>query len=81
MSALPITESNAAHTLEGHEFASLLNKEFKPKTDQARDAVEAAVQTLAQQALASVQRLTSGLSAADRRTAREAADAFTAPAA
>ncbi|SJM46791.1 TPR repeat, SEL1 subfamily [Brevundimonas diminuta 3F5N] len=31
-----------------------------------------------QQALASVQRLTSGLSAADRRTAREAADAFTA---
>ena len=54
MSALPITESNAAHTLEGHEFASLLNKEFKPKTDQARDAVEAAVQTLAQQALASV---------------------------
>jgi localization factor PodJL len=34
-----------------------------------------------QQALASVQRLTSGLSAADRRTAREAADAFTAPAA
>ena len=33
---------------------ALLNKEFKPKTDQARDAVEAAVQTLAQQALASV---------------------------
>ncbi|MBN9478705.1 MAG: SEL1-like repeat protein [Bordetella sp.] len=30
-----------------------------------------------QQALASVQRLTAGLSAADRRTAREAADAFT----
>lgn len=31
-----------------------------------------------QQALAAVQRLTSGLSAADRRAAREAADAFTA---
>jgi type VI secretion system protein ImpC len=36
---------------QGHEFASLLNKEFKPKTDEARDAIESAVQTLAQQAL------------------------------
>ncbi|VDC32766.1 type VI secretion system contractile sheath large subunit [Pseudogemmobacter humi] len=34
------------------EFASLLNKEFKPRTDQARSAVEEAVKTLAQQALA-----------------------------
>jgi type VI secretion system protein ImpC len=33
------------------DFASLLNKEFKPKTDRAREAVESAVQTLAQQAL------------------------------
>ena len=48
------TESTTAQSLEGHDFAALLNKEFKPKTDQARDAVEAAVQTLAQQALASV---------------------------
>lgn len=38
-------------TLEGSEFASLLQKEFKPKTDEAKSAVEQAVQTLAQQAL------------------------------
>lgn len=40
-------------TLEGNEFASLLQKEFKPKSDEARSAVEEAVLTLAQQALAS----------------------------
>ena len=39
-------------TLEGNDFASLLTKEFKPKSDEARSAVEAAVHTLAQQALA-----------------------------
>ncbi|PAC66970.1 EvpB family type VI secretion protein, partial [Enterobacter cloacae] len=33
------------------EFSALLNKEFRPKTDQARSAVESAVKTLAQQAL------------------------------
>jgi type VI secretion system protein ImpC len=38
-------------TLEGDEFASLLQKEFKPKTDEAKSAVEQAVLTLAQQAL------------------------------
>jgi len=38
-------------TQEGGDFASLLNREFKPKTDRAREAVEQAVQTLAQQAL------------------------------
>jgi type VI secretion system protein ImpC len=38
-------------TYAGNDFASLLNKEFKPKTDEARSAVEAAVQTLAAQAL------------------------------
>ena len=37
---------------QGNEFASLLNKEFKPKSDEAKSAVEHAVQTLAQQALA-----------------------------
>ena len=37
---------------ETSDFASLLNREFKPKSDQARSAVEQAVQTLAQQALA-----------------------------
>lgn len=39
-------------TLEGNDFASLLNKEFKPKTDEAKSAVEQAVQTLAATALA-----------------------------
>src|SRR5580658_8228378 len=38
-------------TQEASDFASLLTKEFKPKTDHARAAVESAVQTLAQQAL------------------------------
>jgi type VI secretion system protein ImpC len=36
---------------QGNEFASLLNKEFKPKSDDAKSAVEQAVLTLAQQAL------------------------------
>ena len=31
--------------------SALLNKEFRPKTDQAKEAVENAVKTLAQQAL------------------------------
>src|SRR5437870_8002575 len=34
------------------EFDALLKKEFKPKTDEAREAVERAVRTLAEQALA-----------------------------
>jgi type VI secretion system protein ImpC len=41
----------AAATLEVDEFAQLLNKEFKPKSDRARQEVERAVQTLAQQVL------------------------------
>lgn len=54
MSALKTDNASAtSQVLEGSEFSSLLQKEFKPKTDQARDAVQAAVQTLAQQALAS----------------------------
>jgi type VI secretion system protein ImpC len=39
-------------TYEGAEFADLLNRQFKPKSEEAKSAVEAAVQTLAQQALA-----------------------------
>ena len=35
---------------ESDQFAVLLNKEFRPKTDRARAEVENAVQTLAQQA-------------------------------
>lgn len=37
---------------QGADFAALLNKEFRPKSDEARSAVEQAVQTLASQALA-----------------------------
>ena len=40
-----------AAELKADEFASLLQREFKPKTDEARDAVETAVRTLAEQAL------------------------------
>jgi type VI secretion system protein ImpC len=38
-------------TAEAGEFASLLKKQFKPQSDRAREEVEAAVHTLAQQAL------------------------------
>jgi type VI secretion system protein ImpC len=38
--------------MEGSDFAALLQREFKPKTEQAKEAVSVAVQTLAQQALA-----------------------------
>ena len=51
----PLQQGNASFagvTMEGGDFASLLNKEFKPKSDEARSAVESAVQTLAQHALA-----------------------------
>jgi len=44
---------------QGNEFASLLNKEFKPKTDEAKSAVEQAVQTLARQALANTNLISS----------------------
>lgn len=40
--------------LDGSDFESLLNQEFKPKSDGARAAVESAVRTLAEQALAGV---------------------------
>jgi type VI secretion system protein ImpC len=43
----------ATETIFGSsEFASLLQKEFRPKSDQAKSAVEQAVKTLAMQALA-----------------------------
>src|SRR5215216_3800907 len=43
---------NLGATEETSEFASLLMQEFKPKTERAREAVETAVRTLAEQALA-----------------------------
>ena len=45
--------SPLGQTEQGSEFASLLDKEFKPKSDRARDEVEFAVKTLAEQALSS----------------------------
>ena len=46
------TAGGATETVFGSsEFASLLQKEFRPKSDQAKTAVEQAVKTLAQQAL------------------------------
>ncbi len=40
------------------DFSALLDKEFKPKTDEARGAVEAAVRTLAEQALVNAATMT-----------------------
>lgn len=45
------TEAAEAQTIEMNEFEGLLQKEFKPKTERAREAVQAAVQELAGQAL------------------------------
>ena len=54
MSATQLNPSEAAAspTTTASEFESLLNREFKPKSERARDSVAIAVKTLAQQALA-----------------------------
>ena len=52
MSTQQESAAAAGATAEFDDFAALLQKEFKPKTDQAKSAVESAVHTLAQQALA-----------------------------
>ncbi len=44
-------EEAAAVQTEESDFSSLLQQEFRPRTDQAKDAVESAVKTLAAQAL------------------------------
>ncbi|MFN9035725.1 MAG: type VI secretion system contractile sheath domain-containing protein, partial [Planctomyces sp.] len=55
MSQADITRQSAAgETLESSDFAQLLNKEFKPKTDKAKEAIAGAVRTLAEQALQNV---------------------------
>ncbi len=41
--------------LEGSELTSLLQKEFKPKSDETKSAIERAVHTLAEQALSQTQ--------------------------
>lgn len=49
--ATQAAEAAAPAGAEADQFAALLQKEFKPKTDRARAEVERAVQTLAEQAL------------------------------
>lgn len=44
-------QGGAAQTVEAGDFAALLSKEFKPKSDRAREEVESAVRTLAEQVL------------------------------
>ncbi|MES2011205.1 MAG: type VI secretion system contractile sheath large subunit [Pseudomonadota bacterium] len=46
-------QQQALATVEQSDFAALISREFSPKTDQAREAVDLAVKTLAEQALAS----------------------------
>jgi len=46
-----VAETAAGEALESDDFSALLEKEFRPKSDDARDAVSRAVATLAQQAL------------------------------
>jgi len=49
-----VTDATLANTVtEDSAFADLLAKEFKPRTDEQRSAVESAVRTLAEQALES----------------------------
>ncbi|QHQ36553.1 type VI secretion system contractile sheath large subunit [Algicella marina] len=45
-------EGAAGEAIEASDFADLLQKEFRPKSDHAKAAVEDAVRTLAEQALA-----------------------------
>jgi type VI secretion system protein ImpC len=51
MAELQAETQQAGGTLEMSEFGSLLQKEFKPQSDKAKEAVENAVRTLAEQAL------------------------------
>lgn len=48
MAELETQQQAEGATLESTDFSSLLNKEFKPKTDRAKEAVESAVATLAE---------------------------------
>ena len=55
MNDLSIQQQAGASVMETapalDDFSTLLQKEFKPKSERARDAVERAVRTLAEQAL------------------------------
>lgn len=49
--SLQSAQQGVETTFANSDFSSLLQKEFKPKSDRAKEAVESAVKTLAQQAL------------------------------
>jgi type VI secretion system protein ImpC len=51
MAELNQDQAAAAQTTETSDFSALLQKEFKPKSDRAREEVETAVRTLASQVL------------------------------
>ena len=51
MAELNQAAEQAVGTLDISDFGSLLQKEFKPQSDKAADAVNNAVRTLAEQAL------------------------------
>ncbi|MDG9926941.1 MULTISPECIES: type VI secretion system contractile sheath large subunit [Pseudomonas] len=51
MTAIQASNQQQLEALHGDDFSALLQKEFKPKTDEAREAVQNAVRTLAEQAL------------------------------
>lgn len=51
MTAIQASNQQQLEALHGDDFSALLQKEFKPKTDEAREAVQSAVRTLAEQAL------------------------------
>jgi type VI secretion system protein ImpC len=52
MSEAQVEGQGAVQVVTTDEFSSLLQREFRPQSDKAKDAVETAVQTLAQQVLA-----------------------------
>src|SRR5207237_8195042 len=80
--AEPITKQVAEPSVavaEGGDLDALLQKEFRPKTDEAKEAVEKAVRTLAEQALAQtqlisadvVQSITAMIAALDRKLSEQ----------
>ncbi len=51
-------QAAGAAAVQGDEFSALLKREFRPKSDRAREEVESAVKTLAQQVLADTNLIT-----------------------
>ncbi|KGF80311.1 EvpB family type VI secretion protein [Massilia sp. JS1662] len=59
MSEALVQSQQESGTLEMSDFGALLQKEFKPQSDKAKESVEVAVRTLAEQALAGTNLITS----------------------